>query len=327
METEITNCVSGFSSLQQAAVTLGSPDQMQDALRNFPGGTEPTELLPIMVWIANHIKVNASKVAAAISHTAEIYSTLQTTQDKANALQKLLHGDPGIVALASAINLKIASLISSLEGWHTDQLSPAIDKTLPYVSDKSKIMAHLNKDMNLLQTLQIEVNQAHNLWSQYTAAATSSSILVTVISFGILLPVSAVLGGALGAQAVKYRKAYDSYITQYNSEEKDFQKKSKLKIDLIALNSELTGYSQMVTNIHSALQEIQQTWGDFEATLSPLVNMSVSQLENEASHIVAKDLHHAAKSWNDISTSASEFLVQSMPTWDTSLSLGDPLPS
>lgn len=333
LEAEISSCIAAFQSLQKAGTTYGDPMAVQKAIAASNGSywnTQPTALFPQMIWLANELKLSATTIANSIGTLNNMFQELSDAKTKATYLKDSLTGENGLLSITQTMNAKVQGIVSALEHWNINTLIPAMSQIEGYTSSQSSILSAANAAVKSLddqiKSTHEEAQKAYDDWKKYTLGAIGSSVGVAILSCGIAWPVSAVLGGVLGAKAADERKEHKALEKSIKALDVNDQKKVQLVSDLTGLNDSVGDYKSLIQNLETALGQITQTWSGFETTLNSINSISAEELSTENIVVDATTLNNAKQEWEAMAKTAETFFLNGLQTWDISASLGQNLP-
>ena len=331
----ITGCVSSMTEVQNLSKRFGNPTTIKQQLAVdgtfLTSVTPPDPIYGHIIWLAGQIENAASTFTSTFSYLGDVLSpSAGTPAQRAENLRALLTGPGGLASTADEMHSKAAALSSKLALFDGD-LGTAADGIMKYSAQDSQIMAaaddllgKLNKD---IEDLRKSADEAYIEWRNYTIAAVTTSVGITILSFGMLWWVGAALGVGLGIAAAKQMTLYNSLMGQVRDKKADVLKKTQLTTDLLGLNTSIPGLVSSVSDFKTKLSEIEGVWINIGANLGYIAsNYTDTQLSNLPFVIQATKVLDAQTKWQAISDTAKDFTQHSLVSYSSS-EFGSSLPS
>ncbi len=193
-QSMITGCVSSMAAIQNLSTRFGNPTTIKQQLAvdgtYLTSVTPPDPMYGHIVWLAGQIENAASTFTSTFSILRDVLSpSAGTATERAENLRALLTGPGGLASTADDMHQKAATLSSKLALFDGD-LGTAAKGIMDYSAQDSQIMkaaddllGKLTKD---IEDLRKSADEAYTEWRNYTIAAVTTSIGITILSFGML---------------------------------------------------------------------------------------------------------------------------------------------
>ena len=331
----ITGCVSSMGKIQNLSTRFGNPTIIKQQLAVdgtfLTSVTPPDPIYGHIIWLAGQIENAASTFTSTFSFLKSVLEpSAGTTTERAENLRALLTGPGGLASTADEMHQKASALSSKLALFDND-LGTAAEGIMKYSAQDSQIMkaaadllGTLNKD---IEDLRKSADEAYTEWRNYTIAAVTTSIGITILSFGMLWWVGAALGVGLGIAAAKQMTLYNSLMGQVHGKKDDILKKTQLTTDLLGLNTSIPGLVTSVSDFEKKLSEIEGVWINIGGNLGYIAsNYTDAQLSNLPWVTQATKVLDAQTKWQTISDTAKDFTQHSLVSYSSS-EFGSSLPS
>ncbi|MGC2400412.1 MAG: alpha-xenorhabdolysin family binary toxin subunit A [Acidobacteriaceae bacterium] len=335
-QQQITNVVNAMQSVQALSAQFGDPATLVAQLAQDPaileGTTPPAEIYPHIVWLANQVYNAAQTFTGTLSSFEQLLnpSNCGSQAQCAAILKEVLTGVGGLQSTAQTAQGQTNDLIQKLAQFNQSMVAPN-QQLQAYTTESSQFytdaQAAEGQDASDVAIFQTDANAAYKEWENYTIAATTTSVGITVLSCGLLWPVGAALGGGLGYAAGKARESYNNYCGERNQATADEQKKAQLVTDLSGFNSQIQNVSGASASFLSTLQQVEGAWTTIGQNLSYIVNnYTDAQLSSYSWIVQALNLNQATQDWQAIGAAAQSYTTNSLVTF-TFQQFGTPLPT
>ncbi len=321
-ESDIESCVSALAQLQALAIQMGDPTTLLQKIEDDPSyvsdaNNMPSEIYAQSIWLAGQLNSMASLYNTALSSFMSLYNG--TTAQNAHNVRDLLTGPGGMQSNAQTALGYAQTVQTNLANFLT-QFNTAAATVNTYASNDSQIfkdaVTAFGQDVSSILQLIQQAQVVHKQWEDYTIEATTISVGVYILSFGMAWPVSAVAAGVFGAAA---KKAIDQYNTIVNTElpaaETDACKKGRLVIDLSSFNSIIGDIQTSLTNFQNDLQTITGVWMSQSTQLSNIANLDDDTLGDANKVAGAIDLLNAQTQWQTIASNTANFTTNCLVTY------------
>ena len=332
----IEGCIASMVQVQGLSKQFGDPTTIKQAIATDGAYlTTPKPPDPIyghIIWLALQIENAASTFDSTFGVLQSLLSPSAGTPAERAANLRILLNDPtaGLVALAADMHAKAADLSKKLASFDLE-LQTAADGIMTYSSQTSTIMTEAD---NLLGTYAQDVkeltdkaNQAYTEWRNYTIAAVTASIGITILSFGLLWFVGLGVGIGLGVAAATQMKLYNSLMSQVRQKEADILKKTQLTTDLRGLNKSMPDLVTSISDFKTKLSEIEGVWVNIGGNLGYIAsNYTDEQLSSLPWVIQATKILDAQTKWRSISDTTKDFTQHSLVSYGSG-EFGAPLGS
>lgn len=330
----IAGAVDALKKVNGLSATFGDPRTLKQRLASdanyLNGASAPTEIYGHIVWLAGQI----SNAASTFNFTLPALLTLLgqgSKEDRTKNLKSILIGPGGLVSTADDMRVKTAALVQKLanfDGNLTDankQLQTFIGKESDLMSRTDQLIGSLQHDID--DVLQPSADDAYRKWRDYTISAVTTSVGVTVLSGGLLLPVAAGLAIGLGTAAALEKKAYNDLMDKIASERVDIQKKSQLKTDLSGFNARVNLVGPALTTFKSSLESVEGVFTQMSMNLAFVANnFGEDKLSDLPWVTQALKIGDATNKWHAIGDTAQEFTQSSLVSYDSSTRFGAKVP-
>lgn len=332
----VTNALDAMTNVHNLASEFGDPSSLKRRIcedGNYLLTAEPpSEIYGHIVWLATQIENAASTFTYTLANLAPLLSpTAGTPEERAANLKLILVGDGGLVSTAEDMKKKTADLLQKLTTFD-GKISEANKQILTYVTSESKIMQTVNqligkyKD-DIDNNLKPAADAAYKSWRDYTIAAVTTSVGITILTLGILWPVGLGLGIGLGVAAANQMKIYNRLMDDIKKQQAEIAKKTRLKTDLTGLNGSMSFVAPALKNFKSSLETIEGVWVNIGSNLAYIVNnYGVEQLSSLPWVTQAMRIGDATHKWQDIKETAQHFTQHSLVSYDFSVQWGQKIP-
>lgn len=332
----ITNALAAMKNVQGLSSTFGSPATIKQQISQDPNylfaAVPPAEIYGHIIWLATQIQSAADTFNFTFSSLQDLLSpSAGDPTTRANNLKTILVGQGGLVSTAEDMKNRTGVLLQKLVNFDT-QITDANTQIQTYATSGSQLLTTANKLIGSMQddiknNLQPKADEAYKKWRDYTIAAVTTSVGITILTAGLLWPVGAALGIGLGIAAAKQRAAYNSLMDDIQKEGVEIGKKARLVTDMTGLNQSMTYVAPAMTTFKTNLGIIEGVWADIGGRLAYISNnYTVEQLSNYQWVQQTMKVLDAANKWKGISTTASEFTQNSLVSYDFSTKFGQKLP-
>ena len=264
-QTDITNCVSAFKSLNDAATVFGNPVTLITEMQALGAGDKPSSLYGQIVWVSTKIANAAGTFHSTYATLKEVLTDNMSLADRTAALTDILTGAGGLSSLASDMQTKALDLQKELLKFSAriDAAQKLVDQ---YASDDSKIwqdvQAAIKVDQDAVQATQDTIKDLAKKYADYCAAAAAGSIGIMFISLGMAWPLAVADAAVFGTLAEKARKAKNDAEDLLNTEKGELAQKNLLSMDLASLNGHIGPIKDSVDKTAALLETIAGVWGN-----------------------------------------------------------------
>jgi hypothetical protein len=319
----ITGCVDAMKNVSALSSDFGDPTSIKSKLASDPAylgsKTPPNEIFGHMIWMASQIQNQASTFSFSFENLQPLFTG--TPEQNAANLKALLTGPGGLTSTAQTASDQVGELMKKLLAFDT-KFTDANKQLQDYTNNDSAIMEAANKAVadlvTLITKLQGEADDAYKLWEDLTISAISVSVGLTIISGGLLLPLAAVAGTALGIAAANAKDSYNKLCDEIAKDKAKKKQKSQLVTDLTGLNGMMIKIAPAMTNFKTSLSEIEGVWTGVNNNLLYLVNnYTEAQLGDLNFVMKAMKILDAQAKWQAISNSTQMFVEGSLVTYQS----------
>lgn len=335
-KAEVDGCFAAMANLRDLSSSFGDPMAIKAKIASDGNylltATPPTEIYGHIVWLAMQIENAASTFDNTFAVLQELLSPSGgTPAERADNLRNILTGDGGLTSTAADMRDRTGTLSSKLATFD-GKVNEAATAIMEYSGGSSKILADANQLLGQLQsdikTMRKAAEEAHTAWRNYTIAAVTTSVGITILSGGMLWFVGLGLGIGLGVAAAKEMALYNKLVSQIAGKEADVTRKTQLVTDLGGLNTQMPGLVAAVSDFKTRMEEVEGVWTDIGGNLAYIAsNYTDEQLSNYSWVIQTTKILDAQKKWQAICDTAQQFTQHSLVSYDTSLSFGQPIPT
>jgi hypothetical protein len=330
----ITNTVEAMKRVRGLSDTFGNPTLIKQKLITQPDYLQttspPDEVYAHIIWLANQIYNAANSFSYTLAQLQAFLAT-GTPQQRADNLKAILIGPGGLVSTADDMRQKTNALSTKLLsfggkfGEANDQLQKYTGSQSQVLKDANDLIGSINDTIN--NVLRPAADEALKQWRDYTIAAVTTSVGVTVLSAGLLLPVAVGLAAGLGVAATKARDAYNTVCDQIDAANQDIKRKSLLVTDLQGFNVGINQVAPAMAEFNTNLGVIESVWVDIGSNLAFICNnYTVEQLSNYSWVMQAMKIGDATAKWNAIGNVTQDFTQHALVNYDASTSFGQKLP-
>lgn len=332
IQGKIDGCINAFKKVNGLSGQFGDPSTLKTKIQRDPAYLQskapPAEIYGHVIWLSNQIQNSAGTFKFTFESLSLLMSSAQPEQRAAN-LKAVLAGPGGLASTADDMRNKTNDLMKKLLAFDA-QLSAANQEIQAYSGGSSSLLADVNQIIGKLKesidSTQDAADAAYKKWRDYTIAAVVSSVLVMVLSCGLLWPVAVGLGAGLGTAAGLARAQYNALMDEVASLGIDKKKKSRLATDLTGLNSSVAMVAPAMTEFKTSLESVEGVWTDVGMNLAYIVNnYSVAQLSDLSWIMQTMKILEAQKKWGDIATTTQQFSQNSLVSYDFSSTYGTKL--
>lgn len=330
-EGEVKGCLDAMTNLHNLSSTFGNPVTLKEKIVHEGGylftATPPEEIYAHIVWLALQIENTASTFNYTFANLQPLLSPAAgTPKQRAENLKTILTGEGGLVSTAHDMQEKTAALLSKLAAFD-GQLQDASTQIMKYTGSSSAILKEastlLGSAESSVTNLTNSANEAHKKWENYTIAAVTTSVGITILSGGLLWYVGLGLGVGLGVAAAKELALYNDLMEQVATAKEDVQKKTRLVTDLQGLNKSVPGVTDALSSFRTKLEQIEGVWVNIGGNLAYIANnYTDEQLSNYPWIQQAMKIGEATDKWQSISNTASQFTQNSLVTMSTDVEFG-----
>ncbi len=333
-KAEVDGCFTAMANLRDLSSSFGDPKTIKakiaDDGKYLFTQTPPEEIYGHIAWLAIQIENAASTFDNTFAVLQDLLSpSAGTPAERADNLRAILTGDGGLTSTASAMGDRTATLSSKLATFD-GKVNEASSAILEYSGGSSQILADANKLLGQLKsdidTMQKAADAAHTAWRNYTIAAVTTSVGITILSGGLLWFVGLGLGIGLGVAAAKEMTLYNSLTNQIAGKEADVKQKTHLVTDLTGLNKQMPDLVSAVSEFKTRMEEVEGVWTDIGGNLAYIAsNYTDEQLSNYSWVVQTTKILDAQKKWEAIAATAQQFTQHSLVSYDAGLSFGQPI--
>ncbi|MCH2051369.1 MAG: hypothetical protein MK289_23930 [Trichodesmium sp. ALOHA_ZT_67] len=249
-----------------------------------------------------------------------------TKEERAEYLREILVGQGGLVSTAEDMKNKTDALIKKLADFD-GQITDANKQLQTYTGQQSQILTLANQNVGSIKTtieqLRREADAAEKTWKDYTIAAVTTSIGITVLSGGLLWFVGAAAGIGLGIKADTQKAKYNALIGEIGTQNVELSKKSRLVTDLTGLNTQIGNVAPALADFKNQLQQIQGVWVGVSGNLQYIAtNYGVDQLSSLPWITQAMKIGDATKKWQEIGRTTEQFITHSLVSYNQDTTWG-----
>ena len=272
-----------------------------------------------MIWLAGQIQNQASTFTNTFDSLKMLFSG--TKAENAANLKLVLTGPGGLASTADTASGQVGDLMKKLLAFDAT-FTAANQQLQDYTSSDSRILGVASQSVadlaTTIATTQDQADKAYKLWSDLTISAISVSVGITILTGGLLLPVGAVAGTALGIAAAKAKSSYNNLCDELTKYQAQQTQKSQLVTDLTGLNGMMIKVAPAMNAFQASLSEIEGVWVNINNNLRYIVNnYTVDQLGDLSWVMQAMQILDAQKKWQAISDSSKMFVEGSLVTYTT----------
>lgn len=334
-KAKVSEVLDSLKSLKNLASTFGDPTIIKDKIihgQNYLSQKEPpAEIYGHIIWLASQIQNTAGTFSFTYKQLATVLSPAIEPDPTAryNNLKEILTGPGGLQVSAKVMSERCNVLLKKLIKFERD-ITPIMDSIGTYVTGQDSLIAeanHLVGELRVqLSELQNVANDTYKKWKILTITAIVSSILIailSILSFGLLLPLAIAVGGGLGIAAEVMRAKYNGLMKQISQKNVEIQKKLRLVNDLTSLNTIMPDLNNSLGSFNHSLQSIQGVWLGVDTSLSYIFNnYSVEQLSDINFIMQAFKVLDAQQKWADIAETSKQFTQNSMISFSNKTNFG-----
>ncbi|MBO3698076.1 hypothetical protein [Roseivirga sp. E12] len=323
-ESLIDDCIAAMKQIQALGTEMGSPTTLRHNIEKNPnylsGDTPPKSVFAHCAWMAGRLSMHATTYNGNLGALKNFITN--SPKENKKVLADIMSPTGGLQATAKRALSEIVALQNALSTFEANFVA-AQKGIKKYVDSESKVIAAAkaaeNVDTTTIASLQGKATAAHKAWENYTIGATTSSIGIAVISLGLLAPLGAVAGGVLGHLAVEELDAYNGFMKKIGNEQKALSQKTRLVLDLTSFDSMLSEVSSQLSKFKTDLYTIQGVWLSQNTQITAITKLPFSKIGSYSEIVQAIHLTVALKEWNAIATNTSEFITDSLVSYNDSV--------
>lgn len=329
--------LASIRNVQNLGLEFGNPVSFKNKILENPDyfnlEEAPVELYPHIVWLSFNISQTASEFESTIEFMFKKISDCTSAKERVAIIKELMCGEEGLQTVAGEMAAKTRALMGKILDFDK-KITNESRIIMDYNEEKDSLFkwaeVKLQSLRDELAALNAESKKALDTWRGYTISASTSSVAIAILSFGLFLPVSIALGGGLGGAAAAWRTKYDSLqkkIREMGGDGSDLQKKTVLVEDLKALSEKSKTMSNDLNTFLNHLEKIEGAWLSIQTKLSALADdKKLSEVASNISKLKAQlKVQLAVDQWQVIRQKSDQFCENSLVTYDSRHTFGDPL--
>lgn len=318
-KTLVTGCLDAMKNVQGLSSDFGNPSEIKKKIAedgNYLFGSEaPHEIYGHIIWLAIQIQ-NAADTFSFTMMSLQQFLAFGSPQEKASNLKMILTGPGGLASTAADMVKKCSVLSQKLANFDAN-FTNSNDQLHEYVGGSSEILKSANDLVGQykqdLASLREAADNAIAAWRNYTIAAVSVGIGLTVLTGGLLAPVALGVSIGLGVAAQKQKDLYNDLMGDIADKGVELKQKTRLVTDLTGLNAQLGDVVPAMTKFKTMLGEIQGVWTDIGGNLAYIANnYTDEQLGNYTWVAQTMKILDAQRKWQSIAQTSQQFTQNSL---------------
>lgn len=326
----VVNALEAMKKVQGLSSQFGVPTSIQDKLAQDGGYLTnlepPSEIYGHIIWLASQINNAASTYNYTFEYLKDVLSpSMGTKAERAGYLKEILVGQGGLVSTAEDMGKKTDALITKFAVFN-GKIQDAHQQLQTYTGQQSQILSVANQKIGALedqiQQLLSAADAAEKAWKDYTIAAVTSSIGITIISAGLLAPLAVGLGIGLGKKAGDEKEKYNALMHKIGRQSEERNKKSRLVMDLWGLNRQIGKFDPALTSFRNHLEAIQGFWVSRSAKFKFIAEHDEDKLSNYTWVIQTAKILEINKMWEDLATTTEHFITHSLVSYNQDTTWG-----
>ncbi|KAB8036489.1 hypothetical protein GCL60_15280 [Silvanigrella paludirubra] len=345
-KSEIEDVIKCMKEIRDLSNIFGNPNVLVAQISKNPDilftDKVPTEIYTHIVWFAGKVYRVANSFTQTYTYLQKEYDRfLSATSDSEKTyiakrltleIKEFMSGPGGLIEKAKSMLKLTSDLIKRLAEFDI-VMTEKNERLIAYSNSSSQFLEEArneyNDDIERIKVLGQAAAAAHKEWEDYTIAATTTSVGLLILTLGIALPISAILGGTLGAKAAEALKMYDKYVADQQNTQVDAAKKARLISDLEYFNLVENDTKNACSRFVVQLKKVEGAWLQIYGDLKHIAESTDYQPENlDQISIMFQNLllTEAYNDWQSIKEKASEYTQNSLINFLPPVKLGSPIP-
>lgn len=333
LKKEVDLVTADLKTLRSLGSQFGDPTLLKGTVLDLSFMPEPPqELYSHIVWLAARIRRMAGIFAFSMNDLQQkLDPAFEPDPNKRlRFLQWLFQHPGGLSGMARQMSQEAGVLLNKLLAFDQN-LAGTTAQLKQHAFGQNSLLAQANGMLGAASTdatlLQSQMNSAYSKWRDLTIAASTTSGLLLVLSFGFLFPLAAGVGGGLGAAAAVARSNYEKLCIRLAASEIEKSKKVRLVTDLQGLDAKVGMLVQDIAHFRENLEKVEGFWLHTSTSLSEIFrDYNPAQLLNLHWMLSAFKILEARNAWVEIGMNAGIFAEKSLASYGKDVSFGAPIP-